>query len=190
MFLSVPPGGATSVVHFCYVDEGLQTTDGFATYLSQYSSLLNALPDYRVIYIAQHSSLFGSARRVFEAFSADKSQSPGVPLDPATRQLLDHFEARQQYETKDFSRFDTAGLIRYRDEKKQFAGEQYQALYERWRAGGTAAVLAVLCPGHGPKEVPIERFATYVLEYDYDLFGTLTSGPENTTEKTQAQTQP
>jgi len=191
MFLSVAsPLATTPVVHFCYVDEGLQTTDGFATYLSQYSELLSRLSDYRVIYVAQHSGLFGGARRVFEAFSAQNSPSPGVPLDPATRQLLDHFEARQRYETKDFSRFDTAGLIRYRDEKKQFAGEPYQALYEQWRAGGAAAVLAVLYPGQGPKEVPIERFSTYVLEYDYDLFGTLTSGSENTMEKTQAQTHP
>src|SRR5260370_4203300 len=44
---------ATPVVHFCYVHEGIQTTDGFATYLSQYSPLLCALPDFRAISIAQ-----------------------------------------------------------------------------------------------------------------------------------------
>src|SRR6266852_4032573 len=36
MFLSVPPNGTAPVAHFCYVDEGLQSTDGFATYVSQY----------------------------------------------------------------------------------------------------------------------------------------------------------
>ena len=103
MFLSVAsPLATTPVVHFCYVDEGLQTTDGFATYLSQYSELLSRLPDYRAIYIAQHGGLLGSARRVFEAFSAKGSSSPGVPLDPATRQLLDHFEARQQIRNEGF----------------------------------------------------------------------------------------
>jgi hypothetical protein len=102
MFLSVPPGAAAPVVHFCYVDEGMQSTDGFATYLDQYSRLLAVLPDFRVIYIAQHNALFGSAGRVFEAFSARASGSPDAPLDPATRELLDHFEARQQYEMRDF----------------------------------------------------------------------------------------
>jgi hypothetical protein len=189
LFLAVPPGGAAPVVHFCYVDEGLQTTDGFATYLNQYSRLLAALADFRVIYIAQHGGLLGSAGRVFEAFSAQESRSSGVPLDPAVREVLDHFEARRQYEMRDFSRFDTAGLIRYREERKRFNDEHYEALYERWRAGGAAAVLTVLHPGQETK-VPVERFSTCVLEYDYDLFGTLTSGRENITESAAAQTQP
>jgi hypothetical protein len=190
MFLSVPPGGATSVVHFSYVDEGMQTTDGFATYLSQYSRLLSRLSDYRVIYVAQHSGLRGSAQRVFDAFSGRESQELGAPLDPVIRQLLEHFAARHQYEARDFSQFDTAALIRYRDEKKQFAGERYEVLYRHWEAGGAGAVLAVLNPGQEPEKVPRERFSTYILEYDYDLFGTLTSGPGNTTERADAQTQP
>ena len=105
--------------------------------------------------------------------------------------MLDHFTARQQYETRDFSRFDTAGLIRYREEKKQFAGDRYETLYDRWRAGGAAAVLAVLQPDRESAEIPpMERFSTYVLEYDYEMFGTLTSAPESIVEKTQVQTQP
>jgi len=168
----------------------MQTTDGFATHLDQYSRLLAALPDFRVVYIAQHSGLFASARRVFEAFVARESRAPGEPLDPATRELFDHFEARRQYEMRDFSQFDTASLISYREDRKRFAGERYEALYERWRAGGTAAVLAVLHPDLEVKEVQVDRFSTCVLEYDYDLFGTLTSAPENASDKTQSQTQP
>jgi hypothetical protein len=190
LFLSVPPAGTTPVVHFCYVDEGMQTTDGFATHLDQYSHLLAALPDFRVVYIAQHSGLFASVRRVFDAFLARESRSPDVPLDPTARELLAHFEARRQYEMRDFSQFDTTSLISYREDRKRFAGEHCEALYERWRAGGHAAVLAVLHPGQEAKEVPVERFTTCALEYDYDLFGTLTSAPENTSEKTQAQTRP
>ncbi len=189
MFLSVPPGGTSPVVHFCYVDEGLQSTDGFATYLSQYSRLLNALPDFRVIYIAQHHGLLGSARRVFGAFEAQESGSVAAPTEATARQLLDHFEARQQYEARDFSRFDTTGLIRYRENKKRFAGDCFEALYERWRAHGAAVVLGVLHPGQPAKEVPVERFSPCVLEYDYDLFGTLTSGPAQAFDQTQTQTQ-
>jgi hypothetical protein len=190
MFLAVPPRGTASVVHFCYVDEGLQSTDGFATYLSQYSRLLKALPDFRVIYIAQHHGLLGSARRVFESFEVQESGSTCAPIDPATRELLDHFEARQQYEARDFSQFDTAGLIRYREDKKRFTGQRLEEFYERWRAHGPAAVLEVLHPGQPSKEVPVGRFSTCVLEYDYDLFGTLTSGLEQGARKTQTQTQP
>lgn len=190
LFLSVPQGATTPVVHFGYVDEGQQTTDGFATYLDQYSRLLAGLPDFRVIYIAQHHGLFGSARRVFDAFSARESRSPGVPVDPDIKQVLEHFEARQQYESRDFSRFDTAGLIRYREDRKRFGDEHYEALYDRWCTGRAAAVLEVLHPGQPAKEPPVERFSTYVLEYDYDLFGTLTSAAENSAERTDTRTQP
>ncbi len=190
MLLAVAPGGTTPVVHFCYVDEGLRSTDGFATHLSQYSRLLNVLPDSRLIYIAQHQGLLGSARRVYEAFEAQESGRTGAPIDPQTRELLDHFEARRQYEARDFAQFDMAGLIRYREDKKRFAGERFETLYERWRAGGAAAVLEVLHPGQPAKEVPVERFSTCILEYDYDLFGTLTSGSEKASDQTQTPTQP
>lgn len=178
MFLSVPQGAALPVVHFCYVDEGLQSTDGLATYLSQYSRLTAALADFRVIYIAQHQELFGSAQRVFDAFCGELGGRSGAVTDPETRQLLEHFEARQQFEARDFSRFDTARLIRYREEKKRFSGEHFEALYTRWGTGGAAAVLEVLHPGQAVKEPAAERFSTCVVEYDYDLFGTLTARPQ------------
>jgi hypothetical protein len=190
MFLAVPSGGTAPVVHFSYVDEGLQSTDGFATYLSQYSRLLKALPDFRVIYIAQHHGLLESARRVVEAFDAERSRHTGAPIDPETRQVLDYFQARQRYEAQDFSQFDTAGLIRYREDKKRYAGERFEALYERWQAHGALPVSEVLHPDRPAKEVPAERFSTCVLEYDYDLFGTLTTGPEQPSAQTQTQTQP
>ena len=43
MFLAVAGNVAPPpVVHFCYVDEGMQTTDGFATYLDRKSTRLNS----------------------------------------------------------------------------------------------------------------------------------------------------
>jgi hypothetical protein len=188
MFLSVPPGGTMPVVHFCYVDEGLQSTDGFATYLSQYSRLFAALPDFRVVYIAQHQELSGSARRVFDALSAQLTGSTGAPMDPEVRQLLEHFETCRQYEARDFSRFDTARLIRYREDKARFSGPRFEGLYERWRAGGAGAVLEILRSGPALKELPVDTFSTCVLEYDYDLFGTLTTGRENASDRTPLRT--
>ena len=188
LFLANPPGVSEPVVHFCYVDEGAQSADGFRTYLDQYSRLFAALPDFRVIYIAQYPGLFPEVQRQFEKFAA-KQERQDPPLDPASRELLKYFETRQQYEAHDFSLFDTARLIRYREEKKRFAGEQYEALYSQWRTGGSAAVASALNPGQNPKEIPIERFSTYVVEHDYDLFGTLTSGPANDPVADGAQTE-
>ena len=190
MFLAVPYGGSAPVVHFCYVDEGLQSTDGFASHVSQYSRLWKMLPDWRVIYIAQHQGLLGSARRVFAAFETQESGEAAAPIDAETGELLDYFEARRQYDARDFSQFDTAGLIRYREHKKRFTGGHVEALYEQWRAHGTGTVLQVLHPGEAAKAMPVDRFSTYVLEYDYGVFGTLTAGSKKASAQTQTQTQP
>ena len=59
--LEIPHGGAEGAApqpHFCYVNEGLQTTDRFVTYLNQYGRLFAALGDFHVIYAAEHPSLF------------------------------------------------------------------------------------------------------------------------------------
>lgn len=188
MFLSSALGGAAPVVHFCYVDEGAQTTDGFATYLDQYGRLLAALSDFRVIYVAEPSILFESVRQVFEKFSSRQGLQ-GNSASPVTRRLLDYFEARRDHEARDYSRFDTARLIRYREQKKQFAGEQYDAFYRHFETGGKTTVLAMLEPGIDPKGAAIEKLSTYVLGHDYELFGTLTNQSHERGKHADVQTQ-
>jgi len=190
LFVALPPGEDEPVAHFCYVDEGLQSTDRFATYMAQYGRLLGALPNFRVIYIAQHPGLFPSAERIFGKVWGGRNAAK-APLDgsPETQGLLAHFEARQDYEAQDFSRFDTARLIAFREEKKRFAGERYDALYKRWQTGGARAVCGALHPEEPLRETMAPRFSTYVLHHDYDLFGTLTSRSKNWREETATQTE-
>lgn len=176
LFIAAPDGTACSVVHFTYVDEGQQTTDRFKTFLENYGRLMTALPDYRVVYIAEHDGLFEKAGQRFEEFSLSGERQAGL-LSPGARDLLAYFEARRAYETRDFSSFDTARLIRYREEKNRFGDEHYEELFRQWRRGGAPALLAILSPNGALKEVPCERFSTYVLNHDYDLFGTLTNRP-------------
>jgi hypothetical protein len=168
IFLATREGNR--IPHFCYVDEGLQTTDRFATFLSQYRRLLRALGDFHVIYVAEHSRLLESAKRVFQKFLDSISLLPNVQ-NSEEQELLSYFRRRRAYEDRDFSNFDTAGLIRFREDKTRFAGERYEALYATWKARDGAASDAV------PElQLPAPaRFSTFVLAYDYDLFGTLTS---------------
>jgi hypothetical protein len=188
LFLAILPGGDAPVVHFCYLDEGAQSSDGFGTYLDQYGRLFAALADFRVIYIAKQPGLLQSAQRRFEELS-NAAGRQNTPVDSSARPLLDYFEARQQYEARDFSMFDAARVIRYREQKKHFAGEQYEALYGQWQARGTAAVVAAPHLADA-KEIPVDRFSTYVLEHDYDLFGTLTTVPAHGAVAAGAQTRP
>jgi hypothetical protein len=176
LFLALPETNGASrasapVVHFCYVDEDTQTTDGFATHLAHYRRLLTALPEFRIIYIADHSGLFETARRTFVQALGRWAEAPA---DPIIVQLLDYFEARAAFEARDFSTFDTARLIRFRQEKRQFA--PYEALYSTWQAGGKAAVCTAL--GHRESAVACpEWFSTYLVSHDFDLFGNITAYP-------------
>ena len=172
-FLPTATDGAQTP-HFCYVDEGLQTTDRFATYLRQYRRLLRALGDFQVIYVAEDSHLFASAERVFKKFVESILALPEVASSEQER-LLAYFKRRHAYEDRDFSAFDTAGIIHFREQKKHFAGTHYEALYARWKAADTAPSTEAR---GGVPPVPgttTGRFSTHVLDYDYDLFGTLTS---------------
>ena|SRR5437867_604880 len=162
------------VPHFCYVDEGLQTTDRFATYLSQYRRLFRGLGDYQLIYVAEDSRLFASAERVFQKFGESVSALSGA-ADSEHERLLAYFKRRLAYENRDFSTFDTAGIIHFREEKNHFAGEHYEALYTRWKDTEAARLTNANRPIPGLQGMRTPRFSTYVLDHDYDLFGTLTS---------------
>jgi hypothetical protein len=188
LFIAAPPEGTQFVAHFGYVDEGLQSTDRFQTFLEQYNRLLAALPDFRVIYIANSLRLFENARQRFEELFTTTGRQ-NAPFNTTTRVLLEYFEARREYEARDFSRFDTARLIRYRDAKKRFADQQYEALYSQWRACGTGALLTTLHPDQPSKETPVERFSTYLLNHDYDLFGTLTNPSSHPVVAARVQTE-
>src|SRR5205085_9168905 len=113
-------------------------TDRFATFLRQYRRLLRALTDFRVIYVAEDSRLLGSAERVFQKLIESISSLREVP-DSEQERILAYFKRRRAYEERDFSDFDTAALIRFREEKNHFTGAPYDALYARWKVRNLAA---------------------------------------------------
>ncbi len=172
--------------HFCYVDEGLQTTDRFATYLNQYGRLFAALGDFHVIYAAESPRLFASAERIFQRFLASFFASE--PVNPELQRLIAYFRRRRAYEDQDFSEFDTATLIQFREEKKKFAGESYEALYTEWKSGNPSfsgdpqARTALQHNSRG-------QFSTYLLDHDYELFGSVTRDYDKRTND-EIQTQP
>jgi hypothetical protein len=167
------PEAQQATVNFCYVDEGVASTDGFATFLSHYQSLFSALTSYRVIYVAAQPHLLERAHTLFPTRSGYPQDTP---LDPVTHDLLAHFQARRQYEARDFRGFDTERIVRYREQKHRFAGLAFDDLYQCWLHEGDAIVLrpyaadrAVPCS----LSAPVVRFDTYLLSHAYDLFGTL-----------------
>lgn len=172
IFVSAP-SAEQSTVSFCYVDEGVVSTDGFKTFLAHYQPLFSSLAGNRVVYVATQPYLAEKARRTFDGAHRHRSTTP---LDPLTHDLLNYFQDRRKYEARDFSGFDTARIVHYREQKQRFVGFGFDDLYRRWLEEGDAAV--VRGNDHSTSasrslSAPVGQFDTYILRHNYDLFGTL-----------------
>jgi hypothetical protein len=176
IFLSGGVADASAPVSFCFVDEGARTVARFETYLAQYQPLLTALPRFSVVYVAAGPLLFRAAERSFARFLAGSSTDTqtGLSGDASTR-LLEYFEARQLYETGQFSSFDRAKLVQLRRLREAFPGADYEARYARWKTSGAPSAPPASVRETTPSQQVRSRFTTYLLEQNYDLFGTLTS---------------
>lgn len=170
------PAGQPPVVSFCFVDEGLTTLARFTTFLAQYAGLFAALAQFRLIYVAAAPALFEGARRAFERFvNRGDHAANGIVHGQEIPRLLEHFKARRLYEARDLAGFDRVKLISFRNDRQQFSGAKYDALYERWKTVGAGALLEISAPGNAPAERMCGAFSTCLLEISYDLFGTLTA---------------
>ena len=175
-WLPSPEPASPPVVSFCFVDPGLAGVVGFETFLSQYGSLFSNLHDFEVIYVAAKEVLFPEARTAFQRFS-DRCWTSAKSLDLSADlpKILEYFEARRLFEAKEFASFDRAKLIRFRDQQVAYGSRKIEALYKRWKTGGSLNGLGNLEPKRGLQPGNVGHFSTYLLDYSYDLFGSLTS---------------
>jgi hypothetical protein len=155
------------VVHFAYIDEGAETLKGFGTFLEQYGSLFSALKAFEVVYVATTNIWFEKAAVVFERVAGDSANLPGTPLTPDELELLDYFQVRRKFETRDFTGLDTDRIIRYREEKRRYADATYEQMYLRWLREGESA----LRHRDSRCEATRRSFRTMLIAHDYDILG-------------------
>lgn len=167
--VAVASDGGETAIHFGYIDEGLQSTDRFESFLGGYGSLLRQLPASRVVYVAQDARLFEKARVLF---CREMTHRETMVEDADSRARHEYFELRREYEQGDFSRFDTPRLIHYRTLKSRFA--HVDDAYTAWLHGETARLRPKSSVQNDDGDRSSARFSTHRLEHDYSLFGTLT----------------
>ena len=155
------------VVHFAYIDEGAETLQGFETFLHQYQRLFRGVGTIELVYAATGTPRLQEAGRCFHRFFA---AAPG-PARPASNseglRLLDFFRTRRKVELKEFQGLDAERIVRLREERKEFGGPEFEALYRAWIATGDRVVV-------NPESAPLPeriRFRPMLLAHDYDLFG-------------------
>lgn len=148
---------ASPVVHFAYVDEGAESLDGFACFLNQYRALIAVLEAFEVVYVANDFLWAQKAQRVFDRCYA-------CAVDDAQARMLQFFEMRRKWEARDFSGFTAEKVIQYREEKQVFSSPQFEEQYRRWLTARDSA---------SPGESRPATFRSFVLPYDYELFGSV-----------------
>jgi hypothetical protein len=171
----LPPNrGQVDSTSFCFVDEGLTTPSHFETFLEHYARLFSALLRFNLIYVAARPNPF---RWVESAFQKQLTRWMGEthPADPVIKRLTSYFAVRRSYEAKDFEGLDRTKLLQVRNGQMEFSGPKYAELYEVWKAGGDMAVRQMLFPKSPNKPAPNVSFSTFLLEHNYDFFGTLTA---------------
>jgi hypothetical protein len=150
------------VVHFAYVDEGSESLDGFETFLRQYNPLCSTLGAIEIVYVAAEPRWTGKAQRVFERFFPNGR----VALSAEQERLLQYFETRRKFESRQFAGLDADRIAQYREEKREFAGTANEHLYQHWLTVGSSAFTT----NNDSRSV---SFRTVVMTYDYNLFGGL-----------------
>jgi hypothetical protein len=164
---------ASVVVCFCFIDEGVATSSRFETYLHQYRKLLSRLARFEVVYAAASAALFWEAERIFRAFVSGQPKGRAATLSHLDLVRLDsHFQDRQLFDARILDSFDKPKLIRLRDEREEFSGAFFDALYRSWKAGGKDAVQAALAMNTPAAEPLNGSLSTCLLRHTYDLFGT------------------
>lgn len=159
----IDPLAAPSVVHFAYVDEGAQSTEGFSTFLCQHRRLFEAVRVLEVVYVAAEPRWFPRAESTFHRLIGMTPLESPVP--PERLELLEYFETRRRFETRDFTGLETAQIVRYRAQKGIFSDDKHEEMYRRWREAGVAALFPEV---RTPRGI---GFRTYLLPHDYGMFG-------------------
>ena len=161
------------VPSFCFVDEGLTTPSHFKTFLAAYGPLFAALSEFNVIYVAANRRPVQWAETTFKKQLAKGGQSALATAD--WKRLAAYFTLRQQYESKDVHALDRGKLIQLRNEQMALVGEGNDRLFETWKTGGDVAIKQLLTRESSGQMTAAASFSTYILEHNYDYFGSLTS---------------
>ncbi len=177
LFLVHPSQEAsTPGVAFCYVDEGAASLCGFETFLQHYAALFTQLCEFQVIYVAVQDAHAEQARALFERWWRAIVPATSASADSAAARVISYFETRRQYENAAWSAFDRARLIQFRNDAREFSGDRFDALYQRWMGDGDIAVRTYLAATERPRPVGRGTFSAHILEQNYGFLGYIAGG--------------
>lgn len=136
----VGPQGAPS---FAFIDEGLKSLSQWELFLRGHRKLIQRIEQATIVFAGTQPERFVPAERLFQKVVTGTSSSGSFDL----ARLVRYFEARKQFETRQYSGFDQLRLDQFREDRRVFAGERVEALYAQWSTLGENALAPISASG-------------------------------------------
>jgi hypothetical protein len=138
----------TETLVFTCIDDGPHTSVGFAGFMEHYRGLLAHLSSWRVVFVTRDVQRVGAAERSF-----DQMLSTSAPVSPYPDRALATFDEyarlRQNFDRKQWSVLQKAGLDRLSVLRRAFVGAHWERLFGQWEERGHAALTAASAPPTG-----------------------------------------
>jgi len=156
-------------ISFVYVDDAQLTADAFRAYLRNYQNLFERLGTLDLVFVASEPERLAIAQKAITRFLSRVRES-SVPA-PDLDRLLAHFPHRLLYEKRSTGPLNTAQMNALQEDLHVLCSPQIEHLYAIWKQDGVEALRSEWAAQEpAPPEI---NLSTSLLEYDYDLFGTL-----------------
>jgi len=160
-----------AALSFVYVDDAQVSADAFRSYLQNYRNLFEALGAAGLVFLTTSPDRFGVGQKALARFwkRTFEAAAPAVDLN----RLLTHFPHRLMFEKRDMRTLNTARMNQLSEDIHTLCGPYFDHLYEVWKESGAEGLRAECEAQEEASRPPNINLTSCVLEYDYDLFGTL-----------------
>ncbi|MHB1938360.1 MAG: hypothetical protein ACYCOR_17525 [Acidobacteriaceae bacterium] len=148
-------------VRMAYVDIGTATIKPFLRFLDTHQSLLDALPDFSLIYVADSTINFPSAEQQFRRRSGESVGAGKFPL--GIGHFLSYLKARQTWERNEAA-LPFAQLALLQEGGQLYRLPAHEVIYAQWKSGAVKeqALWAEFSPSLGSN-----HFEVYLLKNTY-----------------------
>jgi hypothetical protein len=163
--------GYASTVSFVYIDDAQLSADAFRSYLRNYRNLFQALGALDLIFLTTSSDRFLIAQKALARFwtGARENALPAIDLN----RVLTHFPHRLLLEKRATGNLNIAQMNALAEDIHDLSGPHFDHLYNVWKQSGAEGLRAERAAQEETASPPQINFTSCVIEYDYDLFGTL-----------------
>jgi len=120
------------VVHLTYIDIGISTIKPFLRFLARHRSLLEALRNFELVYVADSDTNFAAARRQFDRRFQASTSTGRFPH--GVEHFISYLRARRMCETNNVPlQLEQISLLR--DGSAIYRSPDHEVIYAQWKNG-------------------------------------------------------